>query len=121
MQARSGHAFSRYLVVLLVLAVALGGVGGCGTGQSTPDSRIVSALDLKRGKRVYELGGDPFCTVEALLNDADEVEQASNEEGQGFVIASPNGEVGVLARRPFPLDCSRRAKDDLKRLARKSD
>jgi hypothetical protein len=121
MPARPTHAFRHALVALLALGLALGGAAGCGAGQSTPDSKIVRALDLKQTGRAYEVGGDPFCTIVQLLNDADEVEQASMKENQNFVIASPNGEVGVLARRPFPLDCSRRVKDDLKRLAGKSD
>jgi hypothetical protein len=97
MHARRTQAFRHALVALLALAVGVGvgGVAGC--------------------------GGDPFCTVDELLNEADEVEQASDPRGRDFLIASPNGEIGVLARRPFAPDCTRRAKDALKRLARKSD
>ena len=40
---------------------------------------------------------------------------------RSFLIASPDGEIGVLARKPFAPDCTRRAKDDLRRLAKKSD
>ena len=66
------------------------------------------------------MGGDPFCTVDELLNDGGEVDGAGSNGGQDFVIASPNGEVGVLARRPFAPDCTKRADDALKRLSRKS-
>jgi hypothetical protein len=104
------------LVAALVLAA-----GGCGEGSSISDSKIVSALDLKPAGQGYEIGGDPFCTVGELLNDGDEVDQASDDQGQDFLIASPNGEVGVLAQRPFAPDCTRRARDALKRLARKSE
>jgi hypothetical protein len=115
------HAVRHTLVALLTLAVVVAGVG-CGPGQTTSDSEIVSALDLKQGTHAYQMGGDPFCTVDELLNDADEVEQASDKPGsQDFLIASPNAEIGVLARRPFAPDCARQAKDALKRLARKSD
>jgi hypothetical protein len=107
-------------LALLVAALALA-AGGCGSGSSTPDSEIVEALNLKRAGEGYEIGGDPFCVVGELLNDRDEVDQASGDQGQEFLIASPDGEIGVLARRPFAPDCTRRARDDLKRLARKSD
>jgi len=107
-------------IVALAVALAVVGAAGCGAGQSTSDSKIVSALHLKQGRHAYEIGGDPFCTVDELLNDADEVKQASDKPGRDFLIASPNGEIGVLARRPFAPDCARRAKDELKRLARKS-
>jgi hypothetical protein len=107
-------------LALLVAALALAG-GGCGSGSSTPDSEIVQALDLKQAGQGYEIDGDPFCTIDELLNDRDEVDGASGEGGQSFLIPSPDGEVGVLARRPFAPDCTRRAKDALKRLARKSE
>jgi hypothetical protein len=109
----------RPTLALLVAALALA-AGGCGSGSSTPDSEIVEALNLKRAGEGYEIGGDPFCTVDELLNDGDEVDQASDEAGRDFLIASPNGEIGVVARRPFAPDCTRRAKDGLRRLARKS-
>lgn len=108
------------MLALLVTALALA-AGGCGAGSSISDSKIVSSLDLKRTDRAYRIGGDPFCTVDELLNDSDEVDQASGEGGRNFLIASPNGEIGVLARRPFAPDCTRRAKDALRRLARKSE
>ena len=110
----------RPTLALLAAALALA-AGGCGSGSSTPDSEIVNALDLKQAGRGYEIGGDPFCTVDELLNDGDEVDGPAATAGRDFLIASPDGEVGVLARRPFAPDCTRRAKDDLKRLARKSD
>ena len=105
---------------LLAAALALA-AGGCGSGSSISDDEIVRALNLKPAGQRYEVGGDPFCTVDELLNDGDEVDAASGERGQDFVIASPDGEVGVLARRPFAPDCTRRARDDLKRLASKSN
>jgi hypothetical protein len=95
--------------------------GGCGSGSSIPDDEIIRALDLKRTGQGYEIGGDPFCTVDALLNDADEVDAAGGDGGDSFLIASPDGEIGVLARRPFAPDCTRQARDDLRRLASNSD
>ena len=40
---------------------------------------------------------------------------------ESFLIASPDGEIGVLALKPFAPDCTNQAKRDLKRLAKKSD
>jgi hypothetical protein len=106
--------------VALASAVLFLTPAGCGGGGSTSDSSIAEALDLKRAANRYEIGGDPFCTIDRLLNDADEVEEASKGGGEGFVIASPNGAVGVLARRPFAPDCARQARSALKRLQRQS-
>ena len=106
--------------VVVTSAALLLAVGGCGAGGSISDSKIVNALDLKRAANKYEMGGDPFCTIDQLLNDIDEVEEASKRGGDEFVIASRDGEIGVLARRPFAPDCSRRAKAGLQRLERQS-
>jgi hypothetical protein len=110
----------RPTLALLGVALALA-AGGCGSGSSTPDSEITEALDLEAAGGGYELGGDPFCVVGELLNDGDEVDGAGADPAEEFLIASPDGEVGVLAQKPFAPDCARRAKADLTRLARKSD
>jgi hypothetical protein len=110
----------RWPTFALLMAALTLAAGGCGSGSSTPDDEIIRALNLKQAGHGYEIGGDPFCTVDELLNDRDEVDQASDEAGRDFLIPSPDGEIGVLARRPFAPDCTRRARDDLKRLARKS-
>ena len=121
MRPRRTRALSHALAAMLAFALAVGGAAGCGGGQSTPDAKIVNALELKRANRAYRMGGDPFCTVDELLNDGGEVDQASDEAGRDFLIASPDGEIGVLARRPFAPDCTQRAKDALRRLARNSE
>jgi hypothetical protein len=111
------------LAIAFACAAALGlsttGCGGAGTGVA--DSKIVDTLDLQQTDRGYEMGGDPFCTISQLLNDGDEVAAADGHSGEaGFVIAGPDGRVGVLAQRPFAPDCSRRAERELKRLERSS-
>jgi hypothetical protein len=108
----------RGLAALLSVALALAWVG-CGTASSISDSQIVKSLGLQQTAGGYEIGGDPFCTITDLLNGVDEVQQASDQGGHQFVIASPNGEVGVLAKPPFAPDCTHRARDALKKLARK--
>jgi hypothetical protein len=105
----------------LALAVAASAVAavGCGSDSSTPDSEIVKALDLTRSGQGYEVGGDFFCVVGELLNDGDEVDGASDDQQESFVIASPDGEIGVVALKPFPPDCAEQARKDLRRLARR--
>ena len=93
----------------------------CGSSSQISNSKIASALDLKQSSDGYEMGGNPFCTVEELLNDSDAVDSADKSKGgQSFVIASPDGEVGILARKPFAGDCKRQAEDGLRRLSRQS-
>jgi hypothetical protein len=115
------HAVRHLAGSLPALTLVVLAFGGCGAEQSISDSKLAAALDLEQGSGAYRVDGDPFCTVDELLNDADEVESASGSEGSSFLIASPDGEVGVLARRPFAPDCTQKAKDALKRLARASE
>jgi hypothetical protein len=116
------RAFRLVLAVALAVAFASIAVAGCGSSQSISDSKIISALNLKQTARGYEIGGDPFCTVDGLLNDSDAVEKASKRKGAvDFLIASPHGTVGILARRPFAHDCAKRAQTNLRKLARKAD
>lgn len=109
------------LVRMLGLSLAMLAAGvGCGSSGLTSDAKIIRALELKQAGNAYRIGGDPFCTVDDLLNDSGEVDQAGDVGGANFLIASPDGQVGILARRPFAPDCTRKAKDELKRVARKS-
>jgi hypothetical protein len=114
-------AVRRGLVVLLALAGALVWAG-CSTvsGDSFDDSEIISALNLKQAASGYEVNGDPFCRVDELLNDVDEVNSASDQKGLSFVIAAPNGEAGIVAHPPFAPSCKREVEADLKKLVRKS-
>src|SRR5215210_699203 len=99
-------------LLAILLASGLAGIGtGCSAEQTASDSEIVRALNLKDAGKSYEMGGDPFCRIDDLLNEPGEVEDADRAGGHDFVIASPNGEVGVQAHPPFAPDCARRAKD----------
>jgi hypothetical protein len=111
----------RVALAALAAAALTMAVGACGTEQSISDAKIVDALDLEQAGGAYRVDGDPFCTVDELLRDADEVESANDTEGASFLIASPDGDVGVLARQPFPSDCTRQVKDGLKRLDQQAD
>src|SRR3954453_1357540 len=97
----------RGLVALLILALALAWTGCSTGGSSIDDSEIISALNLKKASSGYEMNGDPFCRIDDLLNDVDEVNGASDQKGVDFLIAAPGGEVGVLAHPPFAPACKR--------------
>jgi hypothetical protein len=109
----------RGLGVLFIFAGALVWAG-CSTvsGDSFDDSEIVSALNLKQAGSGYEVNGDPFCRVDELLNDVDEVNSAGDQKGVDFVIAAANGEAGILAHPPFAPSCKREVEADLKQLTR---
>jgi hypothetical protein len=101
-------------VIVLLLAA-----GGCGGGEQVPDDEIVEALKLEqsRDRPVYAIGGDPFCEVdENLLNDADEVDAASEKDELGLVITDADQAVGVEAVPPFDPECAKKAKRALNRL-----
>jgi hypothetical protein len=112
---------SRGLVTLLLAGVLVW--AGCSTvaGNSVDDSQIISALHLKQASSGYEMYGSPFCRVDDLLNDVDEVNSATEQKGVDFVIASSNGEAGVLAHPPFAPKCNREAKTALNKLVRRSN
>ena len=71
------------LAALLIVAFVLV-LAGCSTvsGNSADDSEIVSALNLKRVGGGYEMNGDPFCRVDDILNDVDEVKRRGRAEGR---------------------------------------
>src|SRR4051795_13013530 len=102
---------------LLIVALGLVWVG-CSTvsGDTTDDSMIISALNLKKASSGYEMNGDPFCRIDDLLNDVDEVKAADHQKGTSFVIAAPNGKAGVVAHPPFAPACKRQAQAGLKKL-----
>jgi len=108
----------RGLPALLILVFALL-LAGCGSsGSSIDDSQIISALNLKKASTGYEMNGDPFCRIDDLLNDVEEVKKAQHQKGSSFVIAAPNGKAGILAHPPFAPACKREAQAELKKLAR---
>jgi len=113
--ARGGLATLLILVGVLVWA-------GCSAaaGKSVDDSQIISALHLQQARSGYEMHGSPFCRVDDLLNDVDEVNGATEQKGVNFVIASTNGVAGVVAHPPFAPKCKREAKAALNKLTRQN-
>jgi hypothetical protein len=105
-------------VAAALVAALVPGLAGCGEeDEDFPNGRIVDALELEEIGSGYAMGGDPFCEVEAkLLNDADEVDTAQEEDEFGVVIASRQGNVGIETVPPFAPDCTDKAKKKLNRL-----
>jgi hypothetical protein len=109
-------SWRRGLAALLILVLAMAWAGCSGGGSSIDDSQIIAALKLKQSSSGYEMKGDPFCRIDEILNDVDEVKSAARKKGSDFVIAAPKGEAGVVARAPFAPACKRQAQTELKQL-----
>ena len=104
-----------------ILALALAAtvtLSACGDeGISYDDDRIVERLDLEKTGDGFAIDGDPFCEIEnKLLNDADEVDEATDKEKLGLVIPSTEGNVGIKGKPPFAPDCRALAKKRLNKL-----
>ena len=113
----------RGVVALLIVAFALAWAGCSSGGSSIDDSQIISALKLKKASSGYEMNGDPFCRIDEILNNLDEVRSAAHQKGKkgtNFVIAAPKGEAGVVAHAPFAPACKRQAQAGLKQLVKPS-
>jgi len=109
----------RPLVVIAVAAVAALAPAGCGSEDQVPDEDIVEALKLEPSteRSAYAIGGDPFCEVsDDLLNDADEVDAASEGGKLDLLITDSEQTVGVEALPPFDPECAQKAERALNRL-----
>ena len=103
--------------VPLVAVLALAGAG-CGEEETRySDDTLVELLNLEKTDTGYAVDGDPFCEVEPkLLNDASEVDEASDKDDLGIVIASRQGNAGVKGVPPFAPDCGEQVKRKLNKL-----
>ena len=101
------------VVALVALAFA-----GCGEEETRySDDTLVERLNLEQTETGYAVDGDPFCEVDnRLLNDASEVDEASDKDKLGIVIASRQGNAGVKGVPPFAPDCSDQVKKKLNKL-----
>jgi hypothetical protein len=109
-------------VAIAIGLIAAVGLASCGGGDSThySDKQIIDKLNLRDGKAAggdaYLLGHDEFCEVsKKLLNDSDEVDSATDGK-QSLVIASREGNVGVVGIPVFPRDCKDVVQKKLNRL-----
>ncbi|HEX2128167.1 MAG TPA: hypothetical protein VHF58_03015 [Solirubrobacterales bacterium] len=103
----------------LVLTAASVAMAGCGDDDDKrySDARIVDKLNLEevQGQKDYAIDGDLFCSVERkLLNTRSEVEEA--DENTDLVVASREGNVGVIGVPVFATDCAEKARKKLNRL-----
>jgi hypothetical protein len=100
-----------------VVAVSALLLSACGADEQVSDSEIVEAANLEQGSNgaAYTVGGDPFCEVDELLNDTDELEAAS-DDGSRLVIADSEQRAGIAGVPPFDPECARRARRGLNSL-----
>ena len=108
---------ARTAIAAAALAVVL--AAGCGGGDDVRygDQKIIDRLNLEESENGYSIDGDVFCEVKKdLLNDADQVDEASDEDELGLVIASAAGNVGIEGVPVFSPDCKDEAKKKLNRL-----
>jgi hypothetical protein len=100
------------------LVAGLGLISCGGDDVRYSDREIIDKLDLTKAEddNAYVLGSDAFCEVEKnLLNDADEVDSASDDRN-ALVISSREGNVGIVAVPIFPPDCKEVVVKKLSRL-----
>ena len=103
----------------LLLTVTSAALAGCGDDDDKrySDARIVDKLNLEEveGQKDYAIDGDLFCSVERkLLNNRSEVEDADEETD--LVVASREGNVGVIGVPVFAGDCAEEARKKLNKL-----
>jgi hypothetical protein len=106
-------------------AVAIGlmaivGVASCGSDETSfSDKKIIEKLNLSKpddGGKGYWFDGDAFCEIDRnLLNDSGEIDSAADNR-KALVIASREGNVGVIGTPPFAPDCRERVQHKLNRL-----
>jgi hypothetical protein len=100
----------------LLIALALAGCGG-GDDVHYSDKQIIDKLNLEKSPNGYALAGDAFCEVKKdLLNDSDQIADASDKDDLGLVVESAGGNAGVEGVPVFSPDCKDEAKKKLNKL-----
>jgi hypothetical protein len=100
--------------------IAIVGVASCGSDETKfSDQKIIAKLNLTKpddGGKGYLFDGDAFCEIDHnLLNDSGEIDSADDDRN-ALVIASREGNVGVVGTPPFAPDCRDRVQHKLNRL-----
>jgi hypothetical protein len=113
---RRGPTALTVTATILALAVA-----GCGEEPKRySDDKIIDKLNLEKleGETDFTMKDDVFCVVsKQLLNTADEVEAASDDKDtRSLVVASREGNVGIVGVPIFPNDCQETVRKKLSRL-----
>ena len=107
-------------IVIAALGAVIAIAGGCGDEDVRySDKQIVDKLNLEKSEtgKNYLVEGDTFCEVKKdLLNDADQVEDAGDQDQLGLVVASGGGNAGVQGVPVFLPDCKDRVKEKLNKL-----
>ena len=107
--------------VVVVLVAMTAALAACGDddGKRYSDAKIVDKLNLEHveGQKDYVMKDDLFCTVDRrLLNTSSEVEEAVDEADINLVVASREGNVGIVGVPIFADDCRDVARKKLNRL-----
>jgi hypothetical protein len=105
------QAVRRAVAIPALCAGVLAIGAGCGGDGGFSDGEIEKAAKIE-GNAV---GGDPFCKVDEVLNDADEIATAGERKGAA-IITSREGNVGVSVVPPFPDDCALTVRKGLDKL-----
>jgi len=110
MSVRGGAAVAAFLVALAL--------AGCSEEETSRigDAKIIDKLKLEQAEGGYTVDGDPFCVVaDPLLNTASEVASAQGSR-KAIIVASREGNVGVVGVPTFPDDCRQVARKKLNKL-----
>jgi len=100
----------------LCMAVVALAIAACGEeSEKFSDGKIADAAGVEGGA----VDKDPFCKIDDYLNDSGEIEEAADDKkAKGSIIASKEGNVGVVVADPtiFADDCAEKVRAGLDKL-----
>lgn len=96
--------------VLAGMAAALL-LSACGEEAKFSEKKVYTATKVEDG----QVKGDPFCSVDSVLTDADAITKQRKKDPAG-IITSKAGHVGLVVEPPFPDDCEETVLDGLNEL-----
>ena len=89
--------------VLAGMAAALL-LSACGEEAKFSEKKVYTATKVEDG----QVKGDPFCSVDSVLTDADAITKQRKKDPAG-IITSKAGHVGLVVEPPFPTTARRRS------------